>query len=75
MNRIILDTKTLPSPIRERFRTPKVSMQNSGGGVILLPLSDISELRGMAKGSTFTSETLIEYRREEKTIEDRGMIE
>ena len=75
MSQVILDTETLPSPIRERFRTLKVSMQIRDGGVILLPLNDISGLRGIAKGSKFTSEKLIEYRNEEKALEDVGLNE
>ena len=71
MNTFILETNTLPLPIREKFRTPKVSMQDrEDGSVVLLPLYDARELRGMAKGSTFTSEKLFEYRRAEKAIEE-----
>ena len=66
-----MDTNTLPAPIRERFRTPKVSIQNRDDGVIILPLNEISKLRGIAKGSKFTTEKLFEYRNEEKTHEDR----
>lgn len=73
MNTVVVETNTLPLPIREKFHTSKVSMKdNDDGSVILLPLRDISELRGIAKGSTFTSEKLFENRREEKNIEDEG---
>ena len=73
MNALIIETKILPSPIKERFRTSKVSMQErEGGGVILMPLGDLSGLRGIAKGSTFTTEKLFECRNEEKAIENRG---
>ena len=69
MNSIILDTDTLPSPIKEKFHTPRVSIQErDDGGVILLPLREINELRGIAKGSKFTTEKLFEYRREEKLL-------
>ena len=71
MNAVILDTDTLPSPIKEKFHTPRVSIQDrDDGGVVLLPLREISELRGIAKGSKFTTEKLLEYRREEKAAED-----
>ncbi|MCL2337860.1 MAG: hypothetical protein FWC60_10610 [Firmicutes bacterium] len=64
MNEITLDTNLLPSPIREKFRTAKVSIQEHDGGVILKPLCEVSGLRGIAKGSTFTTEKLIKYRHE-----------
>ena len=52
MNAVILDTDALPSPIKEKFHTPRVSVQDrDDGGVILLPLREINELRGIAKGS------------------------
>ena len=71
MNPVVLDTDMLPSPIKEKFHTPRVSIQDrDGGGVILLPLREINELRGIAKGSEFTTEKLLEYRREEKAAED-----
>ena len=70
----ILETNALPMPIREKFRTAKVSIQDrKDGSVVLLPLRDVSEFRGMAKGSSFTSEKLFENRQEEKAFEDRGV--
>ena len=69
MNSVILDTDTLPSPIKEKFHTSRVSIHERDGGVILLPLHEINEFRGIAKGSKFTTEKLFEYRREEKTAE------
>ena len=71
MNTVILETDTLPSPIKEKFHTTRVSIQDrDDGGVVLLPLRGINELRGIAKGSKFTTEKLFEYRREEKAAED-----
>ena len=72
MGEVILNTNTLPPLIREMFRTSKVSAQNRDGGVILMPLTDICGLRGIAKGSEFTTEKLFEYRQKEKEFEDRG---
>ena len=74
MNTLVLETKMLPSPIKEKFRTVKVSVKESkGGGVILMPLRDVSKYKGMMKGSAFTTEKLSEYRKEEKALEDRGL--
>ena len=71
MNTLVIDTNSLPLLIREKFQTSKVTIQELGDGrIILLPLNDISSFRGIAKGSTFTSEKLFEYRREEKELED-----
>jgi hypothetical protein len=71
MSTVILNTDTLPSPIKEKFHTLKVTIQDHGdGSVILSPLREIKELRGIGKGSKFTTEKLFEYRREEKTAEN-----
>ena len=71
MNSVILDTNALPSPIKEKFQTPRVSIQDrEDGGVILLPLREISKLRGISKGSKFTTEKLFEERRKEKAAVD-----
>ena len=67
---IVLDTNTLPPPIRERFCTPKVSVKEYSDCVMIKPL-EISRFRGIAKGSKFTTEKLFEYRNEEKVFEDR----
>ena len=76
MNALILETNLLPSPIKEKFLTPKVFMQErEGGGVILTPLCDLSELKGIARGSAFTTEKVREYRNADKAIEDRGFNE
>ena len=71
MSEAILNTNTLPPQIREKFCTPRVSIQYTDGGVIILPLNEISTLRGIAKDSKFTTDKLFEYRREEKAFEDR----
>lgn len=59
MEAIVLNTKSLPLPIRERIRTKKVAVSKHGEGVVLLPLEDQksipkitrSELDSMLKGS------------------------
>jgi len=63
-------------PIREKFRTAKVTIQDrNDGSIVLLPLRDVSEFRGMAKGSAFTTEKLFEDRRAKKAFESRGITE
>ena len=63
MNSFTFETNALPLPIREKFNTSKVSIQDcEDGSILLLPLFDVLELRGIAKGSSFTSERLFEYR-------------
>ena len=74
MSEVVLNTNTLPELIRERFNTPKVSVHNCDGGVVILPLNEISELRGIAKGSKFTTEILLEYHQEENAFEDRCFV-
>ena len=75
MNETILSTDVLPSPIREQFNTQKIFARTHACGVLLLPLNDIRAYRGIAKGSGFTTDTLLSYRREEQTMEDRGLSE
>ena len=73
MNTLVLDTNALLLFIKEKFQTSKVTIKElDDGGIILLPSNDITNFRGIAKGSTFTSEKLFEYRREEKKLENGG---
>ena len=73
MTEAVLSTNILPSPIRERFNTQKISVKNHEDGVLLVPLKDISTHRGIAKGSGFTTEVLRSYRRDDEVMEDIGM--
>ena len=75
MGESILSTNILPSPLREQFNTQKISARTHAGGVLLLPIDDIRAYRGIAKGSGFTTDTLLSYRREEQAMEDRGQSE
>ena len=73
MSEAILSTNILPSPIRERFNTQKITVRNHEDGVIIMPFMDISTHRGIAKGSSFTTEALRTYRNNEQAEEDIGM--
>ena len=73
MAEAILSTNMLPSPIRERFNTQKIAVRNHKDGVIIMPIKDISTYRGIAKGSSFTTETLRTYRNSEQALEDKGI--
>ena len=75
MAEAILSTNILPSPIRERFNTQKITVRNHKDGVIIMPIKDISSHRGIAKGSSFTTETLRAYRDSEQALEDRSLSE
>ena len=63
MEATILNTQSLPSPIRERIRATKVSVSKHGDGVVLLPVAEQkavakvsrSELDRMLKGSVTES--------------------
>ena len=69
MNSIVLNTDTLPLPIQEKLRAPRVSMQERDGGVILLPLREGSGLRGIASQSNLTTDKLRAYKREDKELD------
>ena len=73
MTEAILSTNTLPSPLRERFSTKKIAVRNHKDGVIIMPFKDISTHRGIAKGSSFTTETLRTYRSSEQAMEDMDL--
>lgn len=69
MEAIVLNTNTLPLPIRQILRSTKASMQERDGGVILLPLSEGSGLRGIASQSNLTTEKLRVYKREDEELD------
>jgi len=73
MGEAVLNTNTLPAPIRERFSTQKITVRNYESGVLLMPLKDITLHRGIAKGSSFTTSTLLVSRKEEQILEDSGL--
>jgi len=74
MGEAVLNTNTLPALIRERFNTQKITVRNYENGVILMPLKDITAYRGIAKGSSFTTSTLLMSRKDEQVLEDSGLI-
>jgi hypothetical protein len=69
MEAVILNTQTLPSPIRERIHTPKVSVTEQNGGLMLLPVSEGSGLRGIASKSKLSTEKMRSYKQEDKALE------
>ena len=70
MSVIVLNTDTLPLPLRERLHAPRVSMQERDGGIILLPLREGSGLRGIASQSNLTTEKLRAYKKEDKELDE-----
>ena len=72
MSEAILSTNVLPSPIREKFSTPQITIQSYKQGVILMPFKDISTQRGIAKGSSFTTNELLTDRKDDYCIEGKG---
>ena len=65
MGEAILNTNLLPSPIKERFNTKKITIRNHESGVLLMPLKDIATHRGIAKDNGFTADTLLANREDE----------
>ena len=70
MSEAVLNTNTLPLPIRERFSTKKITIRNHKNGILLLPFRDIGAHRGIAKGSSFTTEALASYRNDDRSMEN-----
>jgi hypothetical protein len=65
----ILNAETLLLPIRERLHTPKVSVTEHEGGLILMPLREGSGLRGIASRSGLATDKLLSYRAEDKELD------
>ena len=72
MSGAVLSTSMLPTPIRERFSTPHITIRSHEKGVILMPFKDISTQRGIARGSSFTTSELLANRNDDIEIENNG---
>jgi hypothetical protein len=69
----VIETVTLPLPLRKMFHTQKVSVMERDGSVLLLPISEEknegSGLLGSAVGSVFSTEIFLSYKAEDKELE------
>jgi hypothetical protein len=65
----IVSTSALPSFLVAIIRTEKVRVSEADDSIVLTPIRETSGLRGIAKGSKFTSEKLHQYRREDEARE------
>jgi hypothetical protein len=65
MEALILNTHTLPSQIRKRIHTPKVSVTERNGGGVLLPMPVGNGLRGIAAQSKLTTEKMRVFKNQE----------
>ena len=72
---MVLNKNTLHETLFRMIPTEKVRLQESDGVIRLTPLCEVSTLRGIAKGSKFTTEKLFTDRREEKMLENRDINE
>ena len=53
------------------IHTEKVHIQEADNGIIrIIPVREGSGFRGLAKGSKFTTEKLLAYRREDMELEE-----
>jgi hypothetical protein len=69
MEAIILNTQALPKAIRERIHSPKVSVTERDGGLVLFPVHEMSELRGAASQSRLTTEKMRAYKQDDKRLD------
>jgi hypothetical protein len=70
MEAIVLNVESLPSPIREKIHTPKVSVQEHDGGIFLMPMKDTeTELWGLLSDGKLTTEKFMEQKRGDKELE------
>jgi len=71
MTNAILSTKSLSETLLRLIQTEKVHIQEADNGIIhITPVREGSGLRGITKGSKFTTEKLLAYRREDKELEE-----
>jgi hypothetical protein len=68
MTEMVLNKNTLQETLLRLIPTEKVRLQESDGIIRITPVREINTLRGIAKGSRFTTEKLFEYRRGEKRV-------
>jgi len=71
MTNAILSTSSLPETLLRLIHTEKVHIQEADNGIIrIIPVREGSGFRGLAKGSKFTTEKLLAYRREDMELEE-----
>ncbi len=71
MEALTLSVDTLPMQIRKKFRTPRVTVQERDGGVILLPIpvNEGSGLLGLAENDNLTLKEFFTYKNEDRESE------
>ena len=69
MEAFVLNTESLPLPIRENLRTAKVTVQEHNGGIFLLPVKEGSGLFGIAEKDSLTVEKFRTYKKEDKGMD------
>lgn len=71
MEAFVLNVESLPLPIREKLHTPKVSVQERDGNIILMPIQEktTDNLWGLLADGKFTTEKFMEQKRQDKELE------
>jgi len=70
MESLVLSIDALPPLIREKFNTPKVSVQELDGRIILMPVREKpASLWGLLSDGKLSSEKFLEQKRRDKELE------
>jgi hypothetical protein len=68
MTEMVLNKDTLQETLLHLIPTERVRLREDGGVISLTPVREASNMRGIAKGSSFNTEALFENRRDARHI-------
>ncbi|MDR1013970.1 MAG: hypothetical protein LBL86_03210 [Coriobacteriales bacterium] len=68
MTEMVLSKSTLQETLLHLIPTERVKLREDGGVISLTPVRETSKMRGVARGSSFTTESLFESRRADRSF-------
>ncbi|MDR1953570.1 MAG: hypothetical protein LBQ21_03705 [Clostridiales Family XIII bacterium] len=68
MTEMVLNKSTLQETLFHLIPTERVMLREDGDVISLTPVRETGKMRGIAKGSSFTTETLLESRRADRSF-------
>ncbi|MDR1292183.1 MAG: hypothetical protein LBJ91_02140 [Clostridiales Family XIII bacterium] len=68
MTEMVLNKDTLQDTLFNMITTERVKLREDGGVISLTPVREASNMRGVAKDSSFNTESLFENRRADRSF-------
>jgi hypothetical protein len=68
MTEMVLNKSTLQETLLHLIPTERVMLREDDGIISLTPVRETGKMRGIAKGSSFTTEALLESRRADRSF-------